>query len=204
MKPAKFTGVTLICLLLMGCLAFPPPPPEPVRQVDIHYKRIAIVEFYNRTPYADPAEQFTEQLRDKLTEWTASTDVIVVPKEELPNLGDPFVDGSIPLDVIVDIRTKHLADGIIIGSVDEHSPYENPSVHITLKVIDTATAAFPYSLSEGWNASDREVREAIDSYYRRNHHRDDCRFGPELFRTSPLYFFRFVADRIAQKLTAAL
>jgi hypothetical protein len=204
LKATKLTGVILTCLLLMGCLTFPPPPPEPVRQVDIHYKRIAIVEFYNRTPYAHPAEQFTEQLRDKLTEWTTSTDVIVVPKEDLPNLGDPFVGGSIPLDVIVDIRTEHLADAVIIGSVDEHNPYQNPSVHITLKVIDTGTAAFPYGLSEGWDAGDKEVREAIESYYRRNHGKDDCRFGPELFRTSPRYFLRFVADRIAQKLTAAL
>jgi hypothetical protein len=205
-KALTLTGATVLCFLVAGCIYLPPDPrrSEPVTKMAIGYKRIAIVSFYDRTPYARTAEHFTEQLRDKLAEWTESTDVIVVPREDLPSLGDPFVGGSIPLGALVDIRGKYLADAVIIGSVDEHNPYWQPSVHVSLKVIDTATAAFPYELSEGWDGGEDAVRKQIDAYYRRNYQKDDCRFGPELFTTSPSYFLRFVADRIAETITAAL
>ncbi|MCK4376177.1 MAG: hypothetical protein KAX19_12635 [Candidatus Brocadiae bacterium] len=204
MKATQLAVASLVGLVFAGCGALRPAPTQPPSKVAIGFGRVAIVEFYNRTPYSRPAQQFTELLREKLTEWTVSTDVIVIPRDALPALGDPLVCGRIPLNVLVEIRERHLADAVIIGSVDDHNPYWKPSVHVTLKVIDTASAEFPYELSDGWEAGCREVRDEIDSYYRRNYGKDDCRFGPELFVTSPSYFLRFVADRVAQRLTAAL
>jgi len=197
------SGVALAALLAAGCqMAGTAQEARP--RVAIGFRRIAVVEFYNRTPYSRPAQEFTELLREKLAAWTASTDVVVVPRSSLPALGDPFVGGRIPLDVLVGLREKYLADAVVIGSVDQHSPYWKPSVHITLKVIDTATAQFPCELSEGWDAAEEGVRAEIDEYYRSNYGKDDCRFGPELFVVSPHYFLRFVADRAAEKLTRAL
>jgi len=196
-------AVVAAVLLLAGCRCPETPSAQPTR-VAIGFRRVAIVEFFNRTPYNEPAQQFTEQLRDKLSAWTASTDVVVIPRSALPTLGDPFITGRIPLDVLVTLRQQYLADAVVIGSVDEHNPYWKPSVHITLKVIDTATGQFPYELAQGWDAAQDTVRREIDDYYRRNYGSDDCRFGPELFVTSPRYFLRFVADRAAQRMTAAL
>ncbi|GAG22479.1 unnamed protein product, partial [marine sediment metagenome] len=74
----------------------------------------------------------------------------------------------------------------------------------SLKVLDTATGEILYEMSEGWDTARRQARDEIDSYYRRNYGKDDCRFGPNLFVIAPRYFLRFVADRVADKVTAEL
>jgi hypothetical protein len=207
LRAIALAGLVLTAALLAGC-HIPEPVaaavPKPVPRVALRFKRVAIVEFYNRTPYTEPALQFTDALREKLAARAASTDVIVIPRSALPALGDPFAAGRIPLEVLVSIRERFLADAVIIGSIDQHNPYWKPSVHFTLKVIDTATAQFPYELSGEWDAAEERVRNEIDRYYSTNYGSDDCRFGPDLFVTSPSYFLKFVADRAAEKLAAAL
>ena len=207
MKIRHIAAAVLVCLLATACETIQetvvrPPEPPMVRRA-IGYRRVAVVEFYNRTPYEQPS-RFAEQLREKLAHWTTSTDVVLIRQEDLPGLEDPFRGGRIPLGALVAARERYLADAVILGSVDEHSPYWKPSVHISLKVVDTATAAIPFDLSDGWDANRQSDRELIDSYYRRNRDCDDCRFGPELFVTSPSYFLRFVADSVAQRLVTTL
>ena len=206
MKTAH-VAVVLACLLVTGCETFEmavmrPPEPPMVRR-DIGYRRVAVVEFYNRTSYEQP-ERFAEQLREKLAHWTPNTDVVLIRRDDLPGLEDPFRGGRIPLGALVAARERYLADAVILGSIDEHSPYWKPSVHISLKVVDTATAAIPFQLSDGWDANRQTDRDLIDSYYRRNRDCDDCHFGPELFVTSPSYFLRFVADSVAQRIVTTL
>jgi len=203
LKAIALAGMVLTAVLLAGCRS-PEAAPQTAPRVAIRFKRIAIVEFYNRTPYTEPARQFTNALQEKLAARVASTDVIVLPRSALPTLGDPFVAGRFPLDALVSIRERFLADAVIIGSIDQHSPYWKPSVHFTLKVIDTATAQFPCALTEEWDAATEKVRDEIDRYYASNYGSDDCRFGPDVFVTSPSRFLTFVADRTAQKLAAAL
>ena len=208
MQTRRIAVAVAVCLLATACQTIretvvPAPEPPPVRRA-IGYRRVAVVEFYNRTPYGQPAQLFTQQLREKLAEWTTSTDVVVIDQASLPGLEDPFRGGRIPLSALVAARERYLADALIIGSVDAHNPYWKPSVHISLKMVDTATAAMPVELSEGWDANRQSDREQIESYYRRNRDYDDCRFGPELFVTSPSYFLRFVADSVAQRLVTML
>lgn len=203
----RIAAAALAGLLLAGCQVSGLPGISGAPDAEpraIRYRRVAIVEFHNRTPYTRAAAVLTDQLRQKLAEWTTGTDVIVLPPGALPGLQDPFLEGRIPLDALVEARRRHLVDALIVGSVDEHNPYWKPSVHVTLKVIDTSTAAIPFQLSEGWDANRRKDSDAIEAYYRRNKGRDDCRFGPDLFVTSPTYFLRFVADGIAQRLVAGL
>lgn len=200
-------AIMFACLLASGCEALQeatlPPPEPPLPKHQIGYGRLGVVEFYNRTPYEQPA-QFAAQLREKLAHWTTSTDVVLIPQSDLPGLEDPFRGGRIPLSALVAARERYLVDAVVIGSVDEHSPYWKPTVHVSLKVVDTATAAIPFALSDGWDANRQADREQIDIYYRRNRDCDDCRFGPELFVTSPSYFLRFVADSVAQRIATAL
>jgi hypothetical protein len=189
--------------VLAGC-TIPKRRPEPVPKADLGYRRVAIVEFHNRTSYERPATEFPALLGQKLAARTVATDAVVVPRSALPELGDPFVEGRLPVGVLVDLRRKYRADAVIIGSVEDYDPYWQPSVSLTVKVIDTATAEFPFELAERWHAGEREVRAEIDDYYRRNRGSDECRFGPELFVTSPHYFLRFVADQVAERLIAQL
>jgi hypothetical protein len=204
------TACAVAVLASAGCRTIEPavdalglqgPPRTPV---PICFRRVAIVSFANHTAYAQPAEQFTASLREKLDDWTTSTDVVVIPADSVPGLSDPLMSGTLPLEVLVDVRRRHMADAIIIGAVDGFNPYWMPSVNVSLKVLDTATAACPFELSQTWDANERPVREAIETYYRRNVGRDDCRFGPNLFIVSPSYFLRFVADQVAESLTAGL
>ncbi|KPK66193.1 MAG: hypothetical protein AMK73_00885 [Planctomycetes bacterium SM23_32] len=206
MRPAKAkTGAAaaLAALLLWACTV-PKPVPELGAKATIGYRRIAVVEFYNRTQHARAAEELPALLSEKLAEWTVGTDMVLVARSALPELGDPFVEGRIPVGVLVKIRRQHLADAIVIGSVEEFNPYWQPSVTICLKVIDTASAEFPFELSQSWHAGEQQTQEQIADYYRRNRERDDCRFGPDLFATSPGHFLRFVADRVAEQMAATL
>ncbi len=205
MNTLKVLAAVATALMLSGCKTIRPQDagPPPVAH-DIAFRRIVIVEFYNRTPYGRSAEQFAGQLREKLAEWTTSTDVQVVARSSVPDLGDPFVSGTMPVAALVDLRRRHRADAVILGSIDDHNPYPKPWVHISLKVIDTANAETPFQMSESWNANHQAVRDEIDSYYRRNYGQDDCRFGPDLFVIAPTYFLRFVADRIAEQLATSL
>jgi hypothetical protein len=205
MKRTALFGAVL-AVAALGCadstsLLFPVPAPQPRA---IPYRRVAVVEFYDRTPYRTAGEHLTVQLAEKLANWTTATDFVIVPQSALPGLSDPFAEGKIPLDVLVRLRRQYLADAAILGSVDDHNPYWKPSVHLTLKVIDTATATFPCELSETWDATDNQVAARIQAYYRRNRGSADCRYGPEVFVTSPSYFLRFVADDLANRISAAL
>ncbi len=190
-------------LLAAGCSVLMPPPQPPAR-LALRYGRVAIAEFRNRTQYASATEEFAAVLREKLSQRAASTDVIVIPACDLPELGDPFTGGRVPVSVLARIRREYLADALVIGSVDEHNPYWKPSVHLSVKVIDTGTGEVPFELSQSWDAGEQQARGAIDEYYRRNYGSDDCRFGPQLFVTSPHYFLRFVADRVADRLARTL
>jgi hypothetical protein len=207
-RSRTLTVLTLVGLLA-GCeqiqqLQPPEPPPKPLPRLTIGFGRVAVVEFYNRTAYPHSAMQFTEQLREKLAEWTVAADVVIVPQSELPDMGDPFMGGRVPLDTIVEVRRKYRADAVVIGSLDSHNPYWKPSVHVSVKMIDTSTATVPFELSESWDATQGQVERDIADYYERNRGRDDCRFGPNLFVTSPSYFMRFVADRIAERITESV
>lgn len=199
----KLAMAALMCTCV-GCRGFArAAPPQPEKK-DIGLRRVAIVEFFDKSRYSGTAEQFTQALRDKLAERVTATDVIVVPQSMVAAASDPFAEGTIAIEALVKARSDYMADALIIGSVDAHHPYYPPSVHVSLKVIDTATAEVLFEVAEGWNAGHEYVCRAIDAYYRRNIGSDDCRFGPDLFLVSPRYFLKFVAATVAERLTDAL
>jgi len=191
----------LLCVLVAGCTT---PPPPRAQAAAIPYARVAVVEFDNRSPYREAAAQFTEALRDKLAERTTGTDVIVVPRAAVFGEEDPFVSGRISVDSLLRVRRDYLADALVVGSVDEHSPYRPPSIHLSLKLVETARGTVPFEISGGWDASDLHVRRDIADYYRSHLGSDDCRFGPDIFLISPRYYMRFVADQVAESITSRL
>jgi len=195
----------LLCLIVGGCCVPEPPPrvrrPDPKR---IRYGRVAIIEFLDKSGYPDAARQLGQSLRDKLTERSKDADVFFLPRSAFPSLGDPFSGGTIPVEVLVKARRDYRADALVLGSLDAHDPYPPPSAHVSLKVVDTATAAVPHERSSGWNGREEAVRDAVDRYYRTYVGSDDCRLGPNVFLVSPSYFLKFVAATLADGIAAAL
>ena len=197
----KLAVALLLCLAAAGCrLMGRRAEHVPFRE----YRRVLVVEFFDGTRYTGTARTFTGLLRDQLTDLSADTDFITVPQEALPSLQDAFEAGKISLKVLVEARQHHRADAIILGRLESHSPYQPPSVHISVKAIDTARAAVLYEASEGWDARDRAVKRDISAYYREYVGTDPCRFGPHIFTLSPRYFLQYVANRSAKKMAAAL
>ena len=196
-------GAAVLLAAAMGCAAHHAArlaPPEPVA---IAFSRLAVVEFYDRTPYTGTGEKFTEALREKLAERTTTSDVVIVPRSALHG-DDPFTTGRIPVNDLVRLRRQYMADAVVLGCVDSHNPYRPLSVHLSMKVIDTATGTVRFELADGWDAGSQRVRAEIEDYYARNYGKDDCRWGPDVFLISPLYYFRFVADRVAGGMTEKL
>ncbi len=102
------------------------------------------------------------------------------------------------------MRRDYLADALIVGSLDGIDPYRPPSLQLSLKLVDTKSGTVAYEVSDVWNAAERRVRADITDYYQRNIGQDDCRFGPDMFLISPLYYMRFVADQVVGDMTARL
>ncbi len=171
---------------------------------EVPYRRIVIAGFFDKTARPETAAEFSAALREKLTERTSNTDVVIVPQSAFPALTDPFVTGTLPVEVLVQARQEFLANLLVVGSVDAHSPYVPLSIHLSVKAIDTGTGQVPFELSTGWNAGDRPVKNAIAAFYQRNIGSDDCRFGPDVFQVSPSYFMRFVAAELADRMTVSM
>lgn len=190
----------LLCLALAGCATHVPPR---VQKCPLPYARVAIVEFADRSPYPGTAEQFTQMLRDTLAERTTTTDVVIVPRAVFGD-DDPFLSGRISVDSLVRARRDYLADAVIVGSLDGINPYRPPSIHLSLKLVETAGGTVPFEVSDGWDAGDSQVRKDIQTYYERNIGKDDCRLGPDIFLIAPHYYMRFVADQVVGSLTARL
>jgi len=185
-------------------IAFAPSPPPPRPKQTIPFRRVALIEFYDHAKHNQAAKEFTALLRQELAEITVSSDFIVVEAGELPSLRNPFTRGSISVKSLVEIRKRYKADAVIVGSVDEYNPYWKPSVHLALKVINTADASVPCEISEGWDARREQVRRDMETYFRREYGGDDCRFGPDLIVASPASFLRFVANEVAYKLASSM
>jgi len=193
-----------LACLLVGCGAPQERRPTHPAPRAIGQRRVAVVGFVDRTAYSGTADRFTRALRDKLAERVAGADVIVVPSDVMGSGLDPFEAGAISVDALVRARTTYMADALVVGAIDAHNPYYPPSVHLSVKVLDTASAAVLFELAQEWDSGREDVRETIDAYYRQNIGSDECRFGPDLFLISPRYFLRFVAGAVADRIVAAL
>ncbi len=208
MSPRAMVAVTAalgaLACVLVGCGTAEERPPTHAGPNAIGWRRVAVVEFVDRTAHSGTAEGFTRALRDRLAERVAGTDVVVVPSDVMGPGLDPFEAGAISVDALVRARTTYMADALVIGAVYAHNPYYPPSVHVSVKVLDTASAAVLFELTQEWDSGREDVREAIDAYYRQNIGSDDCRFGPDLFLISPRYFLGFVAGTVADRIVAAL
>lgn len=200
---AKTVLVLVFAGLLGGCAAEPKSGAAEPRD-QIRYARVAVVGFENRTPYGDAVDRFTAALRRKLAERTADTDVVIVPRAVLGFSRDPFMSGRIPVDALVRLRKDYLADAVVVGAVESFRPYRPPSVHLSLKVVDTGRGDVAFELSDGWDAATRRVQDEIARYYDRNRGADDCRFGPDIFLISPRHYLSFIADRVARRLSSGL
>ncbi len=168
------------------------------------FSRACVVEFADRTPYKGTGEQFARALRDALEEAGMADDVIYLSSAELPSIGDPVKRAVIPLSVLAKLRREYRVDALVVGSVDEYNPYQRVSIHVNVKVVDTASAVLLYRYAGGWDAGRKETAARIRAYYRRNRERDGFRFGPDIFFISPRYFFRFVSDELAARMCAGV
>ncbi|MGD2175583.1 MAG: hypothetical protein PVJ27_09285 [Candidatus Brocadiaceae bacterium] len=192
--------------LLTGCFGT-----GPAREVGrspraVPYRRIAVIEFHDGSRYSSYgyAGDFSRALAQKLAEWTTGTDVVILPREALDAREEPFFTGTMPLNCLVQVRKQCHAEAAIVGNLDEIDPYRMPSAHVSLKVLDTASGAVLFEVSETWDASERSTCREIEAYHDKNRESDECRFGTDLFLNSPRYFLRFVADRVACRVTEAL
>jgi len=198
---ALLAALALAGLLPAGCGLFA--RREAHKPFRLH-RRVVLVEFFDRSRYTGTGRTFTDQLRDQLAELSPDTDFVVVPQEAIRSLEDPFETGKIGLQVLVAARKSHRADAIILGRVEGHRPYRPPSVHVSIKVVDTARAVVLYEASAGWDARSRAVQRDIQSYYREYAGTDRVRFGPNIFTISPRYFLQYAANRAARRMAEAL
>jgi hypothetical protein len=157
-----------------------------------------MVEFADHPPYSGTGARFSRLLKEKMSGSTDGIDTVIVrPGEVGINRSDRMLGrGRISLKTLELARQRFGGGSIMIGEITDYDPYSGPSVGVQFKIFSTSDASLLTSVSDRWNAASPEVLKAVRRFYRRNRGRDECRFGPNMFLTSPRYFLVFVADRI--------
>ena len=195
-KAGFLTGTAILLgILAQGCSTAPP-----VREVDAPFNRIAIVNLADQPPYEGAGGQVASLLAEELPQFDPEVDTIVLGRDELdPESGGDYIRrGAVPLEVLTHVRERYRADALLVGRVSHFEPYWEPSVGVSLKVLDTANTSLISSVTGRWDSGTKQVRDKIKRYHERNRHRDECRFGPNIFTTSPRYFLLFVSHDIAR------
>ena len=195
---ARIGIVCLILVTLLGC--FSGRVRRPSSAPSVPHGRMVIVEFADHPPYSGTGMRFSRVLKEKISESTDQTDVVIVdPGDIAMRRSDRTLQrGRIALKTLEITRRRFGGDTLLIGEITHYDPYSGPSVGIHLKAFSTANAEMLESLSERWNSASPALRKPIRRYYQRNRARDECRFGPNMFLTSPRYFLLFVADQIVR------
>jgi hypothetical protein len=73
-----------------------------------------------------------------------------------------------------------------------------------MKMMEVASGNVIYSLSREWDGASDAVYKEVKAYYDANRDRDEFRWGPNMFVTSPKYFMLFVAHAVAADVIRSL
>lgn len=199
LSPDTWLG-TVLCLALLfatGCLSGLNTAPK---RVSPGYDRLLIVEFADQVPYRGVGTQFASILGDTTSDMTGTVDAIVVGKSDL-GMDSPSTilnRGRMPLDLLKKARDRFDADALLIGEMTSFDPYSDPAVSTRGKLFDVGNGVVIDEFSNRWDATDEDVKDAVQEYYDANRGRDSMEFGPNVYLTSPRYFLHFVAHQIAR------
>lgn len=112
----------------------------------------------------------------------------------------PRNNGRIPVTVLVDLGRRYGVDAVLFGALTRYRPYPPPLVGLDLVLLDVQTGSVLFAADDLVDASDRAAANSMDAFYREESARGETLFGPEIVRTSPVWFARFAARRIVRVL----
>ncbi|MBI4880125.1 MAG: hypothetical protein HY812_10780 [Planctomycetes bacterium] len=158
-------------------------------------------------PLADESGQgagtlvVSEALRDeilKLGRFTVvqptASDAMLRPAE------GPQRTGRIPVRSIIELGRRYGVEAVLFGSVTHYRPYAPQALAISAQLIDVQTGKIVWSVSDFVDGSDAQAVRSMEWYFADEAATGETVFGPEIMNTSPRWFARFAASRIAATL----
>lgn len=194
----------LLSLVLQGCRSIRSATPgvSSLQTSDHQYKygRIVIVEFADKREYEDMGERCARQVAETLSDVTTNVDTVVVSPGDIDmdDAGTALERGRISLDALRAASERYRGEALMLGEVTQFSPYSDFSMGMRVKIFSTSDATLDTSVSQKWSSDDPQFREHVEEYYERRRNSAECRFGPDLFLTSPRKFTTVVADKLVR------
>jgi len=94
------------------------------------------------------------------------------------------------MQALLAIRDKVKANGLLVGTVTELSPYPRLAVGLQLKLLGSDQRPVALGVDQVWDSTDRNVQKRIRAYYRKELRSGSRRqpLSQELVTVSPLEF----------------
>ncbi len=115
----------------------------------------------------------------------------------------PQRTGRIPVRCIIELGRRYGVEAVLFGSVTLYRPYAPQALAITAQLVDVQTGKIVWSVSDFVDGSDAQAVRSMEWYFADQAATGETVFGPEIMNTSPRWFARFAAARIAATLTAS-
>lgn len=129
-------------------------------------------------------------------------DVVPVPESALPEIEGRRVRlyGVYRLEDLIEIGRRHLADGVLVGSVTDYRPYPPLRLGMRLELLSTRTGRVLWSADASFDAHDRGTRSLIRRYHRKRAGASDSLMEGEVYLVSIDRFTRFACHQVVRTL----
>ncbi len=213
MNARSSVAVSLLALAAPGCCLFRgmhliphAPLPEPVAYVDetvdpSKYRRVLALPLFDESATGVDSETVSRVLRDEMMKLRRFDMVQANPSDALLRPADsPQRNGRIPIDTVVELGRRYGVDAVLFGTITRYRPYAPPALAMTVSIVDVETGTLVVSVNDFVDGADAAAAESMDRFFKDEGDTDGTEYGPELMSTSPEWFARFAARRVARSI----
>lgn len=185
---------------------YPLSPPRAFRDSSIDYgmvRRVLALPLVDDTGHGADTVLVSEALGDSIAR-LRQFDVVRPNATDAVLKADagPLASGRIPVSTIIELGRRYGVDAVLFGTISQYRPYTPPSLAIGASLIDVHTGKVLWSVSDYVDATDAKASVSIEHWFEENAAAEGTVFDKQIVSTSPRWFARFAADRIAGTLVA--
>lgn len=182
----------------------PLPPLVAFRDVGVEHglvRRILALPLHDESGQGIGTEVVSQALRDEIAKLNRfslvrpnSSDARLMPSE------GPQRTGRIPVRSLINLGRRYGVDAVMYGSVKRYRPYSPPVLGMIVQLIDIETGKVVWSAQELLDATDARTAVSMRYFFEDETAADETVFDYDIMSTSPEWFAKFAAHRIAATL----
>lgn len=181
------------------------PTPAPQAYVDpaLHERaqRVLVLPLSDESGQGDASEVVSAAVRDEMLRLRRFELVQPNPSDARlkPERG-PKQSGRIDVATLIELGRRYGVDAVLFGAIDHYRAYEPPAVGMSLSLIEVSTGRILWHVRDYLDGADRSTALAMKYFFEDETARNDVLFDRDIMGTSPRWFARFAARRVARTL----